>query len=93
MMSFFDLLPPVQLWSGERNRIELLRRGGRQFDLSHAINAGQLVVIGRTDSFSPLPIPLTVEGGTPIGQGVTFYQWVVPLDRPKPEPTTQASVE
>ncbi|HLL89584.1 MAG TPA: hypothetical protein VK324_09790, partial [Tepidisphaeraceae bacterium] len=93
MLSFFDLLAPVRTAQNDRNRVELLRRGGRQFDLSHAVTAGQMVVIGRTDATAPLPVPLVVEGSPPAGQGTTFYQWVVPLDRPKPVATTQENVE
>jgi hypothetical protein len=76
MLSFFSRLPPVK----NVNRIELLRRGQRQLDLGHAIAAGELVVIAEATD-TPIPIPLDVDGEKVTGNGTTFYQFVLPLDR------------
>ena len=94
MLSLYDRLTPTKntLTANEtieRDRFELLRRGLRFLDLSHVLAAGQMVVIGEAEG--PLPFPLEVNGDRMSGQGVTFYQFVVPLDRSALDapPTTQ----
>jgi hypothetical protein len=76
MLSFFSRLPPVK----NPSRFEVLRRGQRQLDLGHAIAAGELVVLAEAPD-TPIPIPLDVEGDKVTGNGTTFYQFVLPLDR------------
>jgi hypothetical protein len=96
MLSLFDLLPP--LWNqppdvvrqtGEStDRYELFRHGGRVFNLSQSIMAGQLAILA--SSTGSLPIPLTVDGDTVGGEGTVLYQFLLPIDRGDVDkPTTQ----
>jgi hypothetical protein len=79
LLSFFDRLPPTRNEGQRNDRVELIRRGGRNLDLSHALAAGALVVLAEADE--PLPFPLEVEGDRVTGQGKTLYQFLLPLDR------------
>ncbi len=94
LLSFFGRLP-VSRYTSDTGRFELLRRsGGRWFDTSALLSAGQLVVIAR--STGGLPFPMMIEGSVVSGQGTTFYQFSMPLDRslldtanaPAPRPAT-----
>ncbi|HEV2292883.1 MAG TPA: hypothetical protein VGR35_03455 [Tepidisphaeraceae bacterium] len=76
MLSFYSRLPPVR----NPQRIEILRRGQRQFDVGHALAAGELVVLAEARN-TPIPIPLDVEGDKVGGNGTTFYQFILPLER------------
>ena len=41
-----------------------------------------------------MPVPLEVEGDKVTGEGPVYYQFVLPLDRPAPEPeTTQTTTK
>ncbi|HTW93545.1 MAG TPA: hypothetical protein VMD30_02050 [Tepidisphaeraceae bacterium] len=79
MMAFFHLLPPMMADQPDTKRFELFRRGGRMFDISSAVVAGGLVIVGSAQG--PLPYPLQVNGQTVTGNGTTFYECVLPLDR------------
>jgi hypothetical protein len=85
ILSIFDRLaaskaPKEQNGFGER--YELLRRSGRQFDASSAVSCGNLLIIAKSDG--PLPFPLQV-GGEPVkGDGTTYYQFIIPMDRAGP---------
>jgi hypothetical protein len=81
MMSLFERLPtPIRVQEGRQSgRFELLRRGARHLDMSPALSAGSLVVLARADG--PLPFPLEVEGQRIGGEGIVYYQFVVPIDR------------
>jgi hypothetical protein len=81
VMTFFDRLTPLknERGTGEGDRVEILRRGGRHWDRSAAIAAGSMVVLAQAPG--QLPYPLTVEGDPVPGDGLNFYQFVVPLDR------------
>jgi hypothetical protein len=79
MLSFFCRLPPAQNSPQSLDRFELLRRNARHFDISQAVSAGALVVLA--ESREPLPIPLLVNGDRIGGEGTTYYQFVLPLDR------------
>jgi len=84
LMSVFDRLAPSQGANRENvydDRYELLRRSGRRFDASGAVSCGQLLVVARSMDGAPLPFPLHVEGRSVAGQGVTCFQFIVPLDR------------
>jgi hypothetical protein len=82
VLSFFERLPPVRNTDSSRNdRTELLRRRARELDVSGALAAGALVVLGEADG--PLPFPFEVEGDPVGGTGVTLYQFLLPLDRSK----------
>lgn len=81
MLTFFSRLPPVAADSVRREaRIELLRRGARHLDLSPALAAGNVVVIGEAFD-QPLPLPLTVQGDEVPGNGRVLYQFVLPAVR------------
>jgi hypothetical protein len=100
-LSVFSRLPPVPNqktmtgfrantpgWSSDR--VELLNRGARELDAGDAIGAGNLLVIGSASG--PLPIELRVNGSKVGGDGMTFYQYVLPIDRgPLLMPTTHPS--
>jgi hypothetical protein len=75
LLSFFDRLPPAR----NPKRFELLRRGARQFDISSAISAGELIVLAEAEN-AAMPIPLEVNGQQIAGTGTTYYQFVLPLD-------------
>jgi len=81
IMTFFDRLTPLknERGTGEGDRVEMLRRGGRHWDRSAAIAAGSMVILAQAPG--QLPYPLTVEGDPVPGEGLNFYQFVVPMDR------------
>lgn len=92
LVSLFGRCPPMVNYPKDQTRVDILRRGLRQWDVSPAVAAGAMVVLAKTTG--PLPIPLTVDGDTPAGSGRTFYQAVLPVDRsatlaPDPVETTQ----
>ena len=91
MMSLFGRLPPMRNGSerSQQNRVELLRRGGRNLDVSNAITAGRLVVLAQGEGEQPLPFPLQVEGDPVAGKGILFYQSILPLERIPLPPATQ----
>jgi hypothetical protein len=83
-MTIFDRLWPGKLGqqSNERpERYELLRRAGRQFDASSAIGAGQMLIFAKSADAAALPFPMKVEGEQVKGEGVVYYQVIVPLER------------
>lgn len=81
ILSFFDRLPPARVPpDNSRSRVELLRRGGRMLNLSSALAAGGLVVIGETND-APLPVGLKVDGDDVEGTGRIVYQFVLPTKR------------
>jgi hypothetical protein len=94
VLTFFDLLPPPRN-TGEREQLQernfnLLRRGGRNLNLSGALLAGKLVVVAQAQS-STIPCPLEVNDQKIAGDGTTIFQALIPLDASavdKP-PTTQ----
>ena len=79
VMALFDRIPPRKSdpYLGYQ-RAELMRRGGRQLNLSHALGAGNLVVLAEADN-APLPVPLDVEGSRMQGEGRIYYQATVPM--------------
>jgi hypothetical protein len=55
---------------------------------SGAVAAGQLVILGTAKG--PLPIPLEVDDEKMTGDGTTFYQFILPMDRSGADaPTTR----
>ena len=95
MVSLFDRLPPRwnvvdqnNNWTSDRS--EFFRRGARMLDASTALTAGQLLIL--TSAPGPLPIPMDVDGSKIEGEGTTFYQFILPIDRGDVDkPTTQPS--
>jgi len=83
LMTIFDRLAPGKITVNlERpERYELLRRAGRQFDASGAISAGQMLIFARSEDAAPLPFPMKVEGEQVKGEGVVYYQIIVPMER------------
>ncbi len=81
LASLFDRIPPMSnemSANGYRaTRRDFARIGARFLNVSPSVAAGRLVVIAQ--AHGPLPIPLTVDGETPEGEGVIFYQCVLPL--------------
>ncbi|HEX8524524.1 MAG TPA: hypothetical protein VF669_19875 [Tepidisphaeraceae bacterium] len=94
MLSLFDRLTPMKNFpGGPQDRTDLLRRGGREFDVSGAVCAGSLVVLAEADGEQPLPFPLEVNGKPVQGRGAVFYQFVLPLERSRNVlMTTQPSI-
>jgi len=99
MLVFFDRVPP---WAQDKeqhsNRYELRRYGARLLNLSPALSAGNMVICARAmvnkdTTQVPLPVPLTVSDSPITGQGTTFYEFVLPVDRSavSGEPTTEPS--
>ena len=80
LMSVFDRIPPQPNEVNNFNRVELLRRGGRDLNLSQSLAAGQLVMMAEAPD-TPLPFPMEVEGEQVTGEGTTYYQFVLPVDR------------
>ncbi|MGH7177821.1 MAG: hypothetical protein ACREJC_10605, partial [Tepidisphaeraceae bacterium] len=93
VLSFFSRLTPTRNDPNQgATRFEVLRRGGRRLDISPALTSGALVVLAECDE--PLPVPLEVAGERVGGNGVTIYQFVLPLDCSIfNAPTTQPSEE
>jgi hypothetical protein len=90
MMSIYGRLPPMRnMVQNQTDRVEILRRGGRNLDCSAAIAAGRLVVLAEADGKAPLPFPLQVEGDKVEGSGMLFYQSILPMERIDLPPTTQ----
>jgi hypothetical protein len=100
MLTFFDLLPPwAEQSSPHSTRYEMRRYGARLLDLSPAMSAGSMVICARAmvdkdTTQTPLPVPLTVSDNPVTGQGTTFYEFVLPMDRSQVsgEPSTKPSV-
>jgi hypothetical protein len=86
MLSLFDRLLPSTFERGGSPRIELLRRGARGMDLSDSLAAGNMLIFAQSQG--PLPMPLEVEGEPVKGDGLIFYQIVLPMDRSALTPTT-----
>ncbi len=61
------------------DRRELLALNGRAFDVSSAVAAGHMVILAHSDG--PMPVPLELDGNKITGNGVVFYQFVLPLER------------
>jgi hypothetical protein len=94
MLSLFQRVAPAQNVTGT-DRVEVLRRNAREFDVSDLVAAGQLVILATAGApgaidHSPLPYPLDAEGDRMLGSGTTFYQFAMPLDRSElPKPYTK----
>jgi hypothetical protein len=92
MLCFFDRLPTMKNF-GNGDRVDLLRRGARQFDVSNAVCAGQLVICAEAEGEQPLPYPLEVNNKRVEGKGTLFYQFMLPLERSRNAlMTTQPSI-
>jgi hypothetical protein len=95
MLSVFNRLPAMQnsingngTYSGDR--VEFYARGARMLDTTPSLSAGQLVILASNKG--PLPVPLEVDGDKIPGEGVNFYQFILPINRGKAdEPTTRKS--
>jgi hypothetical protein len=100
LLSLYDHLPAPSYEKDVIDRWELHRAALRDLDLSGPLGAGRLIVLAQTESDGPLPIPIEVEGDAVAGEGTTYYQFILPLDRsvikpttrPATKPTTQAAL-
>ncbi len=95
MMALFDRLKPQAARGRDINgthRVELVRRSGRELDVSSLMGAGQLIVLAQSDVPGPLPFPLEVRGNRTEGVGTTLYEFAMPLDRSE-IPATQPAAE
>lgn len=81
LLSLFDHLPSPGLEKGDRERWDMHRPALRGLDVSGALGAGQLIVLAQSEPHSPLPVPIEVEGDIVTGDGVIYYQFILPLDR------------
>ena len=90
LASLFDAAPAMKNSANSSDRVDILRSGVRQWDASHVLACGDLLVLA-TSSSAPLPLPLTVDGYPPGGSGATLWQFILPLDRSQVSrvPTTQ----
>jgi hypothetical protein len=93
LCSLFDRIPPMRNEKGaggeyQQTRKDIVRVGARGLNVSPAVAAGSLVVLAHASG--PLPIPLTVEGVTPTGNGVILCQFILPLGRPSGTTTAPA---
>jgi hypothetical protein len=91
-----DAQPNKPLSQAQNDRVDFLRRGVRDLDVSAAVSAGNMVVIGVADSRDEkLPFPLEVQGDRVDGRGVVYYQLIVPVDRSavKDPATTQPTTK
>lgn len=83
MMSLFDRIYPQKNAPNSRgSRVDLIRREGRELNLSPAFAAGRVIVLAEARDV-PLPFPLEVDGDKVTGTGSVFYQFVLPADRSK----------
>jgi hypothetical protein len=94
MLTLFQRYAPQKTAPGSgfgSDRRELHRRRAREMDMSQLLAAGQLLVFAQAQG--PMPMPLEVNGDRIEGEGVTFYQIALPLDRtrliPPPKPPTR----
>ena len=106
VMTFYDRIPPLKNAPYlNYARAELMRRGGRPLNLSHALAAGNLIILAEVRD-APLPFPLEVEGSRMTGQGTVHYQASLPLKnrsalmepfltapRPETQPAADQTVE
>jgi hypothetical protein len=110
MLSLFDRVRPQENSSAALNgfsndRVEVVRRAAREFDVSGLVASGQLVILatgGKPGAIaaSPLPFPMEVQGDRVTGSGTTFYQFALPLARnelplppPWPQPADAAATQ
>lgn len=105
MLSLFDRLPAVPKTRNNssnsaynlsaynsstfnKDRVDLYNRGARMLNASGAIADGQLLILATARG--ALPIPLEVDDEKMTGDGTTFYQFILPLDRGSvDQPTTR----
>jgi hypothetical protein len=90
VMSLFGRLPPMRNTKDSADRMDILRRGGRNLDMSNAVAAGKVVVLAMADDVGkmPIPFPMQVDGEKITGSGSVFYQFALPMET-IPEATTQ----
>jgi hypothetical protein len=90
--SLFDMMPVMTNLPQQSGRSELMRIGVRQWDVSGAVASGAMVVLARTPR-SPVPLPLTVDGYAPEGDGQTFWQSIHPIDHSRIDLFKQAAAD
>ncbi len=95
LLSLFNTFPVLRNSNGV-TRGDIHRSGARQWDVSGALQAGELVIIARRDN-GPLPMGMKIEGDAVTGNGTTVYQFILPMTplqkQPTTQPTTQATTQ
>jgi hypothetical protein len=90
MLSLFDRIRPRENTMGtggyNTDRVEIIRRAAREFDVSGLVASGHLVILATSGkpgavAGSPLPFLMDVQGERVTGTGTTFYQFALPLAR------------
>ncbi|MDB5297069.1 MAG: hypothetical protein JWO31_3052 [Phycisphaerales bacterium] len=81
LMSLIDRVGPYRRAQAETDaRPEPIRRGVRDFDASGLVASGRLVILAQSTG-APVPLPMDVNDNRLGGDGVTFYQIALPLNR------------
>lgn len=78
VLSLYERFAPMQN-DAKGNRADILRRGGRELNLSGAVASGSLVILAQ--GIGPLPYTATVQGDAINEPGPIYYQFVLPIDR------------
>ncbi len=98
LLSVWDRLPAIpntqrkQPYSGKvdtaDDRVELFNRGVRMLNASASVASGQMLILA--SGKGPVPMPLNVDDVKMQGDGLVFYQFILPIDRGKMDtPTTR----
>jgi hypothetical protein len=91
MLSFFNAFPVVRNAVGT-TRADIHRSGARDWDISGALQAGELVIVARQENRA-LPMGTQIEGDPLAGSGTIVYQFVLPLTPLPIESTTQPTTQ
>jgi hypothetical protein len=90
LMALVDRIGPSRRSTPDSERHNPIRRGFRDMDVSPLVASGRLVVLGHADN-APVPLPLSVNGEDVGGEGITFYEIALPLDREAMRPPPPAT--
>ena len=89
LLSFYNAFPVLRN-AQDTARGDIHRSGAREWDITGALQAGQLVVIARQDD-AKLPMGLEIDGDPVDGGGIAIYQFVLPLTQLPRQPSIQSS--
>jgi hypothetical protein len=89
IVSLFDSMTPMTNTNQNTDRVEILRRGVRGWEVSGPLGAGAMVILAHSAN-DDIPLPMEVDGEKPQASGRTFFQFIMPLDLSQVSgPTTQ----
>jgi hypothetical protein len=97
LLSVLDRMPPMPNFKKDssseygNDRADFIARGGRMLNAGPSLSAGQLLVMATAKG--PLPVPVEVDGNRIGGDGVTLYQFLLPIDRGTADRPTSRPVE